>query len=471
MTLQTQLDVSTDSAITGSTASRDGRSIERRTIRKLQIRLLPLLLLLYVVAFIDRINIGFAALTMNKELAITSQQFGLAAGIFFFGYFLFEVPSNLLLHKIGARIWITRILMTWGILATLTGFVDTVHHLFVLRFLLGLAEAGYFPGIVLYLTYWFRQREQAQAVALFLAGLPVTSIVGAPISGIVLDHVHWMGVSSWRWLLILEGLPAILCGLLTYFLLPNRPADARFLTPEEREWIQAELLREKQQKSEQHHCSVFRTLVNGRVWHLAAIEFGVCIGIYTLSFWAPQLLQSVSGQHSNSSVGVLVMIPHLVGILAMVFVSRSSDRRSERRYHAAIPALVGGVALLLIGTVHSTVFLVALLSLLAAGVYSFVGPFWVLPGEFLTGFSAAAGIGLINSVANLGGFVGPYAIGVTSGWTGGIYGGLALGGIPLLLSAGLLVLLPRRAQGNLVGNRSHSSRNRIRAASSPGLLE
>src|SRR5216683_726791 len=472
MSLQTQLDVSTGSEIAGTMVSGGGNSIERRTIRKLQIRLLPFLFLLYVVAFIDRINIGFAALTMNKELAITSQQFGFAAGIFFFGYFLFEVPSNLLLHKIGARIWITRILITWGILATLTGFVHTVHQLYVVRFLLGLAEAGYFPGIVLYLTYWFRQREQAQAIALFLTGLPFTSIVGAPISGLVLDHVHWLGLSSWRWLLILEGLPAILCGLLTYFLLPNRPAEAKFLTPEEKEWIQTELLREERQKLEQHHCSVFQTMVNGRVWHLAAIEFGVCIGLYTLSFWAPQLLKSVSGQHSNSAVGVLIMVPNLVGILAMVLVSRSSDRRLERRYHAAIPALVGGVALLLMGVYHSPLSLVVLLSVLAAGVYSVVGPFWALPGEFLTGFSAAAGIGLINSVANLGGFVGPYAIGVMSGWTGGIYGGLALTGIPLLLSATLLLLLPRKAQAaNLTGSGSHTLSNRARVASSADLLE
>src|ERR1700682_5375210 len=196
-------------------------------------RIIPFVLLLYVISFLDRINIGFAALTMNKELAISSKQFGLVAGIFFFGYFLFEIPSNLMLPQVGERLWIARILITWGILAMLTGLVHSVHQLYAARFLLGLAEAGYFPGIVLYLTYWFRQREQAQAVALFLTGLPATSIIGAPISGLVLDHVHWLGVSSWRWLLILEGLPAILCGLLTYFLLPNRPAEAEFLTPEE----------------------------------------------------------------------------------------------------------------------------------------------------------------------------------------------------------------------------------------------
>src|SRR5260221_13154472 len=203
-------------------------SIETKTIQKVRLRILPFVFLLYVVSYLDRINIGFAALTMNKELGITSQQFGLLAGIFFFGYFLFEIPSNLLLHKIGARIWIARILISWGIVAMLTGLTRNVSQLYVARFMLGLAEAGYFPGIVLYLTYWFRQREQAQAIALFLTGLPITSIVGAPLSGLILDHAHWLGVSSWRWLLILEGLPAIVCGLVTLFVLPSRPADAKF---------------------------------------------------------------------------------------------------------------------------------------------------------------------------------------------------------------------------------------------------
>jgi len=219
-----------------------------RTSQKIRFRILPFVFVLFVVALIDRNNIGFAALTMNKELAITSQQFGFIFGIFFFGYFLFEIPSNLLLHRIGARVWIARILLTWGLVAMLTGFVHTVQQLYIARFLLGLAEAGYFPGIVLYLTYWFPQREQARAIALFLIGIPVTTIVGAPVSGLILDRVHWVGVSNWRWLLILEGAPAIVCGVLTYFLLPGRPQEAKFLTAEEKEWIQAELGGEEQQK-------------------------------------------------------------------------------------------------------------------------------------------------------------------------------------------------------------------------------
>ncbi|HEY4930825.1 MAG TPA: MFS transporter [Terriglobales bacterium] len=208
-------------------------SLGDRTVRKLKIRLLPWLFLLFVIAYIDRINIGFAALTMNQELGISSRQFGAAAGIFFFGYFIFEVPSNLLLHKIGARIWMARILLSWGALAIATGFVRNLHQLYAVRFLLGAAEAGYFPGIVLYLTYWFRRSERSQAMALFIAAVPVASLIGAPISGAILDHSHWLGVSSWRWLLILEGLPAIACGLLTYFVLPSWPSEARFLNSEE----------------------------------------------------------------------------------------------------------------------------------------------------------------------------------------------------------------------------------------------
>src|SRR5579863_6081642 len=211
--------------------------MEAALVRKLKIRLLPFLFVLFVLAFIDRINLGFAALTMNQELAITTQQFGFAAGIFFWGYFLFEIPSNLILHKIGARVWIARILITWGAIATLTGFVHSVHQLYVARFALGIAESGYFPGIVLYLGYWFRQREKAQAIALILVGIPLASVVGAPLSGFILDHAHWFGLSSWRWLLILEGIPAITCVFLTNLLLPSRPAEARFLTGKEKAWI------------------------------------------------------------------------------------------------------------------------------------------------------------------------------------------------------------------------------------------
>lgn len=419
--------------------------IATKTIQKLRIRLLPFLFLLYVIAYLDRINIGFAALTMNKDLAIASQQFGLLAGIFFFGYFIFEIPSNLMLHKIGARIWIARILITWGVVAVLTGFVHTVHQLYVLRFLLGLAEAGYFPGVVLYLTYWFPQREQAQAIALLLTGMPFTSVVGAPLSGFILDYVHWMGFSNWRWLLILQGIPAIALGLLTYVLLPSRPAEAKFLTEDEKSWITKELEQEERQKQAAHKISAMRALVNGRVWHLACIGFTLNIGMYTLSFWLPQLVKSRSSEYSNVVVGLLVMIPNLIALLGMVLVSRSSDRRLERKYHAALPAIIAGSAFVSLRAAGSTLTCIALLSFAAVGVYSFYGPFYSLPSKFLSGFAAASGIALISSVANLGGFAGPYVIGLIGHRTGNLYSGLAFAGVSVLVSATLVLLLPKEA--------------------------
>jgi len=411
----------------------------------MRIRILPFVFLLFVIAQLDRNNIGFAALMMNRELAITSQQYGLVFGIFFFGYFLFEIPSNLLLHRMGARVWIARILVSWGIVAMLTGFAQNVSQLCAARFLLGLAEAGYFPGIVLYLTYWFPQREQARSFALLVAATPVMAILGSPVSGLILDHVHWLGVSSWRWLLILEGMPAVVAGVLTYFLLPNRPQQAAFLTADEKVRIQAELGREERQKLEQRQYSVLQALASGRVWHLVLIYFGMMIGWYALQSWTPQLVKSLSSPYSNSMIGLLVAIPHIVGLAAMIFVSRSSDRALERRYHVAIPATVAGIALVLLGTTSSVFFSVALLCLVAAGVYSILGPLWTLPSEFLTGFAAAAGIALINSVGNLGGFAGPYIIGAISMRTGNLYAGLAIAGVSLFISATFVLLLPRKA--------------------------
>jgi ACS family tartrate transporter-like MFS transporter len=416
-------------------------TIEATTIRELRLRILPFVFLLYVIAYLDRINIGFAALTMNKELSISSQQFGFLAGIFFFGYFIFEVPSNLLLHRIGARIWIARILITWGVVAVLTGFVQTPHQLYFVRFILGLAEAGYFPGIVLYLTYWFRQREQAQAIALFMAAVPITSIVGAPISGLILDHVHWLGLSSWRWLLILEGVPAVVGGFLTYLLLSNRPAEAKFLTQKEKDWISSELAREERQKLAKRRISAVQVFTNGRVWHLICVGFAFFISVYTLNFWMPQLVKSLFARYSNSIIGILVMIPSVAGLLAMVLVSRRSDRKLERRYHAAVPAIIGGLALLSVGATLSAWLSLALLCFGAAGVYSFYAPFYSLPCEFLTGFSAASGIAFISSVAHLGSFVGPYAMGAINKRTGSFHGGLVLAGTSLFASAMLILAL------------------------------
>jgi MFS transporter, ACS family, tartrate transporter len=429
-------------------AGKAGLPDAARTIQKVRMRIIPFVFLLYIISFLDRINIGFAALTMNKELAITSKQFGLVAGIFFFGYFLFEIPSNLLLHKLGARIWIARILITWGILAMLTGLVNSVQQLYAVRFLLGLAEAGYFPGIALYLTYWFRQRDQAQAIALFLAGIPVTSILGAPVSGFILDHVHWLSMSSWRWLLILEGIPAVVGGVLTYFLLPSRPAEARFLSKEEKGWIQAELASEEREKLASHKISAVQALMNRRIWHLGLIGFTLNTAMYGMNYWMPQLVRLLSSGISNSLIGLLLMTPHLVGLPVMVLVSWSSDRKRERRFHAAIPAICAGIALASLSATHSILATILLLSMAALGIYSVYGPFYSLPGDFLTGFAAASGIALVSSLANLGGFAGPYAIGWIKDQTGSLYGGLAVGGVSLFASATLMLLLPKRLRGN-----------------------
>src|SRR5712691_6530918 len=420
-------------------------SIEARTMRKVRIRILPFILILYIVSFLDRINIGFAALTMNAELGITSQQFGFLVGVFFISYSLLEIPSNLILHKVGARIWIARILIVWGLVAALSGLVHTVHQLYVARFLLGMAEAGYFPGILLYLTYWFRQQEQAQAIALFMTGIPISNAIGAPLSGFILDHVHWLGMSSWRWLLILEGFPAVIFGVLTYFLLPNRPAEAKFLTESEKDWIITQLKDEEDNKRETHQLSAVGAFGQRRVWHLAGAVVLHGAAAYALFFWIPQVVKTVSQGYSNTAVGLLMMVPYAIGLLAMILISRNSDRKLERRWHVAIPATIGGIACLVFGATHSIFFVVFLLSVAVGCVCGYLGPLWALPSEFLTGASAASGIALITTFVNLGGFVGPYAVGWIGQKTGNLHAGLAFTGASSFVFVTLMLLLPRRA--------------------------
>jgi ACS family tartrate transporter-like MFS transporter len=426
--------------------------IETRTIRKVRSRIIPFIMVLMVIASLDRMNIGFAALTMNKELAITSQQYGFLAGVFFLGYFTFEIPSNLLLHRIGARVWLARILISWGIVAMLTGFVKTASHVYVLRFLLGVAEAGYFPGIVLYLTYWFPQRQLARNIALFITANPVANILGAPVSGVILDHAHWFGVSSWRWLLILEGVPAIIGGILTYFLLPGKPAEARFLTAQEKEWIATERAREEQQKIAAHPIGAGRALAHGRVWYLTVIYFMAMISWQGMSLWLPQLMKDSSGRSSNTTVGILVMIPYLVALVAMILVAHRSDRTLERRYHTAVPLIIGAISLALLATsgTGSVLVSVTLWCFAVSGACCLWGPFWSLPNEFLAGYSAAAGIALINSIGNLGGFVGSYTIGTISKRTGSFHGGLVFLCISFFATATLMLALRKGTRREVV---------------------
>ena len=415
--------------------------VEALTTRKVRRRILPFVFILFIIAVVDRNNIAFAALTMNKELGIDSQQYGFIAAMFFPGYIIFEIPSNLLLYRFGARTWIARILISWGLVAILTGFVQTATHLYVARFLLGVAEAGYFPGILLYLTYWFRQRELGHTIALFFTANAVANIISAPVSGLILDHVHWFGVASWRWLLILEGLPAILGGILTYFLLPSRPAEAAFLSSEERAWLNTELAAEEQGKRASRHITAGQALRDRRVWHLTAAYFALLIAFWTVTFWMPQLLKDLSGQYSNTNVGVLVMIPYLVALAVMIVVGRRSDAKLERRYHAAVPMVVASLAFVLMATsgTGSLFFSLLLWCVVASCIYSVFGPFWALPSVFLTGSSAAAGIAMINSLGNVGGFIGPYAIGAIIKDTGSARGGLIFVAITLSISATLIL--------------------------------
>lgn len=407
--------------------------------RKVRRHLLPLLFVLYVVAYLDRINVGFAALDMNRELGLSSEQYGLLSGIFFWGYFLFEIPSNLILHRTGARIWIARILLTWGVIALLTGFVHSALQLYAARFILGVAEAGFFPGILYYLTYWFRQRQQAEAIGLFLTALPTASIVGGPMSGWIMDHVHGFGLSSWRWLLILEAIPAIACGLLTYRFLPDRPQDAWFLTAEEKLRIHEELAAEAAAKPSGGDLSVFKSLTHPRILHLVAIHFLFLMGLYITGFWMPQSIRSVASGYSNTTVGLLVMIPNAVSLLAMVLVSKSSDAWRERYLHAAVPLLFAAAGLYFVGAAPSITVRLALWCVIASGLVSYIGPFWAIPGEFLCGRPAASALAFINSFGSLGSFFSLSIIGSIAKRTGSLEGGFQAVAVALVMAAVLML--------------------------------
>lgn len=416
--------------------------LNTRTIPKIQKRLLPFIFICYNIALLDRVNIGFAGLTMNKELAISAQQFGLLAGIFYIGYVLFEVPSNILMHKLGARVWIARVLLSWGLVAACTGFARSATHIYIIRFVLGLAEAGFYPGMILYCTYWFRQRERAQAVAFFMLAQPFSALIGAPISGLILDHVHWLGISSWRWLLVLEAAPAIILGVITLFVLPSRPKDAKFLSANEKDWLEGELQREEQATiADNGHHSALAALKSGKVWLLGLIYFVFLIGVNWMNFFLPQVVKALSSFYSNSTVGFLIMIPMALGMIAMVLISRHSDRTGERRFHTGLPAIIGGIALLVIFAfkVSNPVWSIVLLSLMTIGIDNFFGPFWAVSSSSLTGYAAAAGIAFISSLGNVGGFVGPALVGYVQNRTHTIYAGAAIAGLSLL-GAGLLVI-------------------------------
>lgn len=413
-------------------------------VKKLRWRLLPYLVLLYIIAMLDRANIGFAQLTMSADLGIDPQQFGMLAGIFFIGYFAVEIPSNIILHRLGARIWVSRILISWGVIAAATGLATSVSQIYIIRFLLGVAEGGFMPGIILYITYWFPLQERASATAFFMLALPLSGILGAPVSGLILDHIHWFGVASWRWMLILEALPAVFLGFVTLRVLPDRPSDASFLTPEEKHWIESELAAERASIASVHNNSSIRHAFTApRIWFFSGIYFLTVIAIYALSFWMPQILKELSALYTNTTVGMLAMIPPLFGMGVMIVFSRRADSTGEHCLYAGLPIIIGGLACLFIGTVSSPILSVSLFCLMAAGIYNFYGPFWVLPSRLLTGYAAASGIAIINSVGNLGGFVSPNIIGYISKQTGSMFWGMVFAG-SCMIAAGLLTIYCRR---------------------------
>lgn len=387
----------------------NNQSIEKRVIKKAALRLIPFMGLLYLVAFLDRVNISFAALKMNEDLNFSATVYGTGAGIFFIGYFLFEVPSNILLEKFGARKWIARIMITWGLLSAATAFVNSPTTFYVVRFLLGLAEAGFFPGMILYLTYWFPTAYRARIIGAFLIAIPLSSVIGAPISTMLLS-LEGLGLRGWQWLFIIEGLPAVLLGFVVLFFLLDKPNEAKWLTQEEKDWLNNTLAEERKERESQHKLSLIQTLLNGRVWLFSLIYFGIVIGLYGLSFWLPQIIKGF-GEMSNLQIGMLTTIPYLFAALAMFFWGLHSDKTGERIWHVSLPAFLGAIGLAASAYFSSPELVLLTLTISAIGIYSCIPSFWTLPTTMLSGTAAAGGIALINSIGNLGGYLGPFLIG------------------------------------------------------------
>ena len=417
-------------------------ALERSTLRTVSQRLIPFLFLLYVISFLDRVNVGFAALEMNRDLGLSPAVYGFGAGIFFIGYSLFEVPSNLILARIGARRWIARIMITWGILSAGMMFASGPLSFSVLRFLLGIAEAGFFPGIVYYLTEWFPSDARARAIARFMTAIPLSAVIGGPISGALMGLDGKWGLTGWQWLFLLEGLPAVVLGFAVFYYLPDRPRDAAWLKPEQRTWLLERLAMERDRCLEHHSFTVTRALSSGVVWQLGLLVFlSVSFGQYALSLWLPQIVRTFSGL-STLEIGFVAAIPNLVAVIAMVLVASHSDRTGERCLHIAAASLTAFVGFLGAALVTSPVLSVLFLSLASAGILSSHGPFWPLPSKFLTGSAAAGGIALINSLANLSGFAGPYAIGLLNSASGDFRSGLLL--LAFVPLAGMVLALRLR---------------------------
>lgn len=394
-------------------------------IRKVTVRLVPFLGLLYLINYLDRVNLGFAALTMNSDLGLSAAAYGLGAGLFFIGYFFFEVPSNIILHRVGARVWIARIMVTWGMVASATAFIQGEISFYVVRVLLGVAEAGFFPGIILYLTYWFPRAQRAKIVALFFLAVPLSSVIGSPLSTLLIQSGD--GVlgfdAGWRFMFFVEGVPAVLLGVLVLAFLPSRPRQAKWLTEQESSALEARIAEENARE-----LPVRAALIDPRVIALSVVYFGIVYGLYVLAFFLPQVIKGFQKQFqvtfSLVEIGLITAVPYAVASVAMVLWARHSDRTGERTGHVAIAAFVGAVAIAAALYMNSPLLVMVCITVCAIGVYAAIPVFWQLPNAFLTGVGAAAGIGLINSFGNLSGFLGPYLTGWLQGLTGSFRPGL-----------------------------------------------
>jgi MFS transporter, ACS family, tartrate transporter len=424
------------------TPARESAPVAERTRRRINRHLLPFLFLLYIIAFLDRINISFAGLDMTRELGFSDSVFGLGSGIFFAGYVLLEIPGTLLVELWSARKWIARIMISWGLVGSLTGLIHTAHQFYWARFILGVAEAGFFPGIVVYLTHWYREQERARAMAMFMSAIPIAQVIGAPISGALLQ-IHWLGYSGWRWLLILEGIPAVIAGFVALFYLTDRPRDARWLSDDERAWITGELEREAATK-QGAGTSLWRLFQNRDVILLTLVYFLGACAQYGFSFWLPKMIQKLSG-FSSFQVAMIAALPFLASWPVMLLLSWSSDRTGERRWHTAAAYLV--LAAGLAGGIWSGKSVplgILMFSLAGIGISARLPAFWALPASLLGGSMAAASVGAINCIGNLGGFVGPYLLGALSTATGSYSTGIGyLAGASVLAAVLILLVRPR----------------------------
>jgi MFS transporter, ACS family, tartrate transporter len=412
--------------------------LETSTIRAISWRLIPFLVLAYFFSYLDRVNLGFAALTMNAELKFSPTIFAWGAGIFFIGYFIFEVPSNLALEKFGASRWIARIMVTWGIISALMSLVSGEWSFYILRFLLGVAEAGFFPGIILYLTYWYPAEYRARFLAAFAIAVPVSTVIGAPVSGLLLGLDGAMGLKGWQWLFIIEGVPSILLGIVTWFYLTDRPERADWLTAEQKAWLAARLNAEVAAKEAAKHLTLSEALSSPKVLLLSLVYFGFVSALYGMQFWLPQIVKAFG--LTNAQTGFVTAIPYVFGTIAMILWARHSDASRERVLHVGAPLLLTAFALATSSTISDPVMTMVVLTVAAIGVFCTFGVFWTLPTAWLSGTAAAGAIALINSIGNLAGFGGPYLIGWVKEATGNTSTGLlVLAVLPLI--GGLLVFL------------------------------